>query len=269
MANSYSTTPAQKPPQTAGQRASDGLAGSGGKIKAYMDARGAKPVAGLGVSQSGPKNPGTKPPQGAGQIAKGRRQQGKPVSSANQRGRAYSTKPPQGGPKPPQGGPKPGARFSDSNRVPLGGGKPPIKPGIGAGGQGRFGGNIGGPGGPQRTMDRVKAFNAMRAQQKPGAGSPGLTGIASRMGARTGGGANPGAVNAARGAMQQMQQGHSSHPKPGAGGQRMPPVVAPKPGPVGSAQTMKPPTPAPKPSIQPVGGGGGTLAQGRQRPKMM
>lgn len=245
MANSYSTTPARKPPQAGGGSYSASKPAppttkppsniknpGGGKptparqgggqnpgIKSYMEKRGAKPIGGLGVSPT------------PGGLAKQRRMGGgQPMPPQNIRGRLQ-------------------AQFREHNRVPTGGNTTPAN---------------------QNAQAGMAA--ALRRRQA-GAGGVGgqLGGLANRFGGNTGGPGNGGggaSLSRARDFLQNrqaMQQGHSTHPMPGDGGGRMPPVVAPKPGPVGSAQTM--PAPKPTPSIQPIGGGGGTMAQGRQRPK--
>lgn len=176
MANSYSATPAQKPPQTAGQKASAGLAGSGGKLAAYMKARGAKPASSMG-STAGPKNPGAKPPTDAGGMAKKRRMTGvaQPAQAAARRR-----------------GPKQSAAFAMQNQVPTGGrGTRPPNPGIiPRHHPGPDPGRINprrdmmqanaNPGGVRSPMDRVKDFMGV----KPQAGA-GVSGLAAEMGGST------------------------------------------------------------------------------------
>lgn len=245
MANSYSTTPAQKPPQTSGQKASNRIANSGGKIKAYMDARGAKPASGMGVST--PKPPVAAGGKGDGKgsygnMAKGRRMGGKPQPNQAAARRK---------------GPKASASFATSNAVPTGGR--------------RTGGNINPPGGGgSYSSSNIKNPNA-----------------------------NPSGVRSTTGRLNDFMSSRTPPTKPpqaGVGGIK-PPVAAPpasqlrsavgalkppamKPpvsGAPGTVRTMppttggvKPPTPAPTPSIQPVGGTGNPLASGRAtRPKMV
>jgi hypothetical protein len=275
MANNNTTQPVAKPPvQTGGMRASANLAGAKGNIKSYMDARGAKPAASTGTyaGSKPPQGGGPKPPQGAGpknpgvksgsygNLGKGRRMTGKPISAANRAGRAG------GG---DVGGP---ARFSDSNAVPTGGRN--------VNGQlGQLSQRFGAGGGGRGAAGRVQAFLDQRRQQggqtpptkPPTRGGGQLQGLATQMGGGKPAPSKP-ALSAARGALTQLQQGHSTHPAPGGGKPGMPAVKPPQGGKPGVAQTMTPPSARPpllSGGPKPVGGGGGTTGPMRQRPKVV
>lgn len=281
MANNNTTQPVAKPPQTAGMRASAGLAGAGGNIKSYMDARGAKPAASTGTyNGAGPKPPqqgGGKPkgygdmkpptPGGAnagsyGNLAKQRRMQGAPISAANRTARNIKNGGNVGGPKPPT--------FQPQNGVPTGG--------RGQDGQmGQLAQRMGAGGGARGAVGRAQAFLHQRqqggGQTPPTRGGGQLSGIASQLGGSTAGPKNPnGPLASARNAMSQLKKpGHSTHPQPGTA--VMPNVKPPQGGKPGVAQTMTPPSARPPllggPKPPGHAGGGGTIGPGRQRPKVV
>jgi hypothetical protein len=250
MANNPITTP----PQTGGMKAAASLGGARGGNAAYLKARGAKPVDGMGTTGGGPTPPISGKPGvsagSAGNLGKGRRMRGKPISSANRVGRD------NGGPKPPV--------FAKGNGVPVGGRTAPPSGGV-RGTAGRAQEFLASmrPKGAPPTGSGSDATGASKVglqnSAKPGGGNIGALGTA-----LGGGGMKPpsaGPVGAARGAMGAL--------KP-----KMPPVSTQPSPPAGAPSTgVLPPSRRPpllSPAQGPAGGGGGG-ANGnpaRQRPSV-
>lgn len=245
----------QLPPQTAGMKAAAKIRGSAkpgnhrNDIKAYMEARGAKPADSTGRAD-GAGSPGN--------MAKKRRMDGVP----------QGTRPPNPGIIPRHHpGPDPGRidprRGPGGGNVggPKGGAGPAIaalrRKGLNTGGAGmaglgaRFASMNGVPtGGRVAPTKPVPKQPPMTMPPVPGAGN--------------------GTVSRVNAFLANRQRANAENTKPPqAPPARMPPVAAPKPGgpsPVAGGQTTPmPPTPAPKP----MAAAGGTTGQMRRNPAVV